>query len=116
VALGTITVAQSVTYDFDRSANFSAFRTYAWVRGTRLDDELNHQRIIRAIDAQLTLKGLAKVDLGSRPDLLVAYHATFDRDLQINAFSSVGDRIASAGTSQVARGPKRSRSAPSLWT
>jgi hypothetical protein len=86
VALGTVTLAQSVTYDFDRSTDFSRLRTYAWVRGTRLDDELNHQRVLRAVDAQLALKGLAKV--AARPDLLVAYHATFDRDLQINGFSS----------------------------
>jgi len=61
-ALGTIAFAQSVTYDFDRSADFSKLRTYAWVRGTALRDELNHQRIQRAIDAQLTMKGLAKVE------------------------------------------------------
>jgi len=29
--LGTIVCAQSVTYDFDRSADFTRFKTYAWV-------------------------------------------------------------------------------------
>jgi hypothetical protein len=86
--LGTITFAQSVTYDFDRAADFSKLRTYAWVRGTTLDDELNHKRIVGAIDAQLSLKGLAKLETGATPDVLVAYHATFDRDLQITGFSS----------------------------
>lgn len=84
--LGAITLAQSVTYDFDRAANFGTFRTYAWVKGTNLPDQLNHQRIMGAVDAQLSLKGLAKVD--SNPDVLVAYHATFDEDIQINGFSS----------------------------
>jgi hypothetical protein len=86
--LGTVTLAQNVTYDFDRSANFSAFKTYAWVRGTNLNDELNHKRIINAVDTQLAGKGLAKVEAGANPDVLVAYHATFDKDLQINGFSS----------------------------
>jgi hypothetical protein len=86
--LGTIVSAESITYDFDRSTDFSKLHTYTWVRGTAVRDELNHQRIQRAIDAQLTARGLAKVESSARPELLVAYHATFDRDLQINGFSS----------------------------
>jgi hypothetical protein len=84
--LGAITLAQSVTYDFDRSANFASFKTYTWVRGTNLPDQLNHQRIMGAVDAQLALKGLARVD--SNADVLLAYHATFDEDVQISGFSS----------------------------
>ena len=34
--LGTIALAQSVTYDYDRAANFSNYKTYAWTRGTEL--------------------------------------------------------------------------------
>ena len=52
------------------------------------DDELNHKRIVGALDAQLSSKGLEKVDRSADPDVLVAYHATFDRDLEINGFSS----------------------------
>jgi hypothetical protein len=86
--LGTIALAQSVTHDFDRAADFSKYRSYAWVRGTNLDDPLNHNRIVRAVDAQMASKGLAVVDAGASPDLLVAYHATFDKSLAINGFSS----------------------------
>ena len=32
--LGTITLAQNITYDFDRSAPFARFKTYSWVKGT----------------------------------------------------------------------------------
>jgi hypothetical protein len=88
LALGSVTFAQSVTYDFDRATDFARFRTYAWVRGTTLPDELNHARIVGAVDAQLAAKGLAKVQTPTGADLLVAYHASFDRDLQINGFSS----------------------------
>lgn len=86
--LGTITLAQSVTYDFDKATDFSKFKTYTWVRGTNLSDQLNHQRIVNAVDTQLAAKGLAKADTTPNADLLVAYHASFDRDLQINGFSS----------------------------
>ena len=85
---GTVALAQSVSYDFDRAANFSKFRTYAWTRGTELSDQLNHGRVVRAIEIQLAAKGLTKVEAGAGADLLVAYHASFDRNLHIDAFGS----------------------------
>lgn len=80
--------AQSVTYDYDRAADFSRFRTYTWVRGANVRDELNHKRIMAAIDAQLASKGLVKADSGSSPDLLVAYHANFSNEVEVTGYSS----------------------------
>jgi uncharacterized protein DUF4136 len=88
IVTGAIGVAQSVNYDFDKGTDFSKFKTYAWVRGTELADELNHSRVVSAIDAQLAAKGLRQVEMRAKPDLLVAYHASFSRDLQISGFSS----------------------------
>jgi hypothetical protein len=101
--LGTIVCAQSVTYDFDRSANFTRFKTYAWVRGSDLSDQLNHQRIVRAVDAQLSARGFSKVEAAANPDVLVAYHASFDRNLEINASGLGGYRLAGprSGTARV---------------
>lgn len=98
--LGTITFAQSINYDFDTSANFAAFKTYSWVRGASLPDALNHDRIVSAINAQLASKGLRVVEAMANPDLLVAYHAAFDRDLQVTGFSSGwgGYRFPGSGT------------------
>jgi hypothetical protein len=86
--LGTITFAQSVNYDFDKSANFGAFTTYSWVRGAALPDALTNQRIVTAINAQLAAKGLRLVERTENPDLLVGYHAAFDTDVQITGFAS----------------------------
>ena len=86
--LGTVISAQSVTYDFDRAANFSKFRTYAWTRGTVLPDELNHARVVRAIENQLAAKGFTRVEAKANSDLLVAYHASFDRNLRIDGYAS----------------------------
>ena len=101
--LGTIALAQSVTYDYDRAASFSNYKTYAWTRGTELADELNHGRVVRAIDAALVTKGLARVEPGASPDVLVAYHASFDKNLEITGsahglgpFGLGGDRWGSA--------------------
>jgi hypothetical protein len=99
--VGTIVFAQSVTYDFDRSANFTRFKTYTWVRGTNLSDQLNHQRIMRAVDAQLASRGFSKVEAAANPDVLVSYHASFEKNLQINAFGS-GPRVGlRSGTATV---------------
>ena len=86
MCLGTIVVARQVSVDFDRSADFSKFRTFAWAAGTPVRDDLNHQRIVRAVEEQLTIKGMTKTE--SDPDVLVAYHASLDRDLQITGFGS----------------------------
>jgi hypothetical protein len=80
--------AQEVTYDYDRSADFSRLKTYAWVDGTVLRDELNHKRIMEAVDRQLAAKGMRRVDASADPDVLVAYHALFDREVEIRGFSS----------------------------
>ena len=85
--LGAVTFAQNVSYDFDRSAPFNRFKSYSWVKGTPVD-ALNDKRIVSAIDSQLAGKGFTKLADGSPADLLVAYHASFDKNLQINGFSS----------------------------
>jgi hypothetical protein len=54
--------AQDVNYDYDRRANFAGYRTYAWAGGPTLADDLNHARIVAAVDSQLGAKGLARVD------------------------------------------------------
>lgn len=109
--LSTVAFAQNVTFDFDKQADFSSFKTYAWVRGTIVSDPLNHARIVEAVDAQLRMKGLARVDPGANPDVLVAYHATFDRDLEITGFSSgwggyrfPGSRSGSARAEEILTG------------
>jgi len=110
VLMGTAAMAQKVTYDVDRSANFAAFRTYAWVPGTNLSDPLNHKRVIEAVSAQLAARRLTGVDAGEGPDLLVAYHATFDRSLQISGFATgwgpyrFGGGSATARTEQILNG------------
>jgi len=86
--LGAVAFAQDVTYDFDRAANFARYHSYAWVRGTELADELNHKRIVNAVDTQLAGKGLSRVAANGEPDLLVAYHAAFDSNLQITGMSA----------------------------
>lgn len=80
--LGTTAMAQEVSYDYDKTANFAAFQTYAWVPGINLKDELNHKRVVDAIDVQLVSKGLRET--AANPDVLVTYHAGVSRDLEVS--------------------------------
>src|SRR5262249_36552062 len=103
--------AQKTTYDYDKGADFSKLKTYAWTTGHTLQDELNHKRVVGAIDEQLAAKGLTRVEADANPDVLVAYHASFDRNLQINATSNEpygyrfgGMRTGSARTSEIVTG------------
>jgi len=113
LALASATAsAQKVTYDYDNATDFTKIRTYAWVHTREeVQDELNHKRIVNAVDAQLSAKGLTKVQEGGMADVLVAYGAGFDRNLEINGSSSDwggplyrGNRTGSARTQEVVTG------------
>jgi hypothetical protein len=88
LCLGTLALAQDVHFDYDRSANFSAYKTYQWVdaRGGAAPNQLMDQNIKRAIDAQLVLKGLQRVESGG--DLQVAYQAAIDQEKQFDGWGS----------------------------
>jgi hypothetical protein len=96
--IGTTVLATSVTTDYDRSANFASFKTYAWTRGTEVPDQLNHKRIVHSINAQLAQKGMRMVEASASPDVLVAYHVRLDRDLQIEGSGWGGYRWGGSRT------------------
>jgi hypothetical protein len=68
-----------VLTDFDPSAEFSAFRTFAFTgltdqdQGGVLDNSLLRKRIEGMVGQQLTAKGLQQAGLDERPDLLVHF-------------------------------------------
>ena len=86
--VATSGAAQDVTYDYAKGTDFTRLKTYAWTRGTTLSDPLNHQRVVSAIETQLAAKGFTKVEPGTNPDALVAYHASFAKNLEISGFST----------------------------
>jgi hypothetical protein len=78
VAVSTSAVlAQKVKTDFDRSVNFSSFKTYFWAKTDPIPtNELMNQRVIAAIDQWLTAKGWTKVPQGQADVAVVASVAT----------------------------------------
>lgn len=51
------------TVDYDRKANFASYHTYSWV-GVNVQEPLWKDRIMNAVDSQLTAKGWQKVQSG----------------------------------------------------
>lgn len=72
----------SVSVDFDKEADFSGYKTYAWKEGTLAESTLNHKRIVRSIEAQLESVGLTKTE--DEPDVYVLYHVALNQDRRIS--------------------------------
>ena len=85
-AMPAIAEAQKTTYDFDKTAPFAQFRTYAWQKGTPVGQELIDNRLVAAIEAQLAAKGFTKSE--TSPDVYVLYHVAFDEQKDISSYSS----------------------------
>ncbi len=79
-------VAQKVSYDFEKAANFAAFKTYAHKDGTKVGQSLIDDRIVAAIETELSAKGFTKSE--SSPDVFVVYHVAFDKEKDISSYSS----------------------------
>lgn len=78
--------AQKVTADWDKTVNFTAFKTYAWTKGTIPENAnpLTVQRVVASVEAELSAIGLVKVD--KDPDLLVAVHGATKEDVSLDAW------------------------------
>src|SRR3954451_5453459 len=74
--------AQDVAVDFDRSTDFSKFKTYSWTKGVPAKNPLIDQQIISSIEEQLSAKGVRRVEEGG--DLSVLYFAAVDKDLEVS--------------------------------
>src|SRR5512145_3108200 len=82
----SLALAQKVSYDYNKAATFTAYKTYAHKDGTKVGQPLIDDRIVAAIDAELAAKGLTKAE--ANPDVFVVYHVAFDKQKDISTFSS----------------------------
>ena len=81
--------AQDVRYNFDKTTDFSKFKTYKWVviKDAAPVNDLVDKKIKNSVDTQLATKGLGKVD-GDNADLFIAYQAAVGTEKQFTSFSS----------------------------
>ena len=89
---------QDVHYNYDRSANFAAYKSYQWVDlpgpGGAVPDQLIDQAIKRAVDEQLSQKGLTQVEKDGY--LKISYHAILREEKAVD-LSGFGTGIGPLG-------------------
>ncbi|HXO38838.1 MAG TPA: DUF4136 domain-containing protein [Candidatus Acidoferrum sp.] len=107
----TALFAQQVKTDYDRSVNFSQYKTYSWEK-IKTQDPLWVDRIKSAVDADLTAKGWTQVPSGGDISL-VAIEATkneqtlntfyngFGGGWRWGGFGGFGDATTTTDTYQV---------------
>jgi Domain of unknown function (DUF4136) len=82
-------IGQDVRYNFDKSADFSKFKTYKWValKDAAKPNDLIDKQIIATVDAELAAKGLSKVD-ADNADLYIGYQAGIGQEKQFTSYNS----------------------------
>jgi len=96
-----LSYSQDVHYNYERGANFSAYKTYQWVDlpgpGGAVPDQLIDQEIKRSVDEQLAQKGLTRVEKDG--DLKVGYHAIIheEKGINLSGFGTGGGPFGGGG-------------------
>jgi len=81
-----VSCASSVTtsVDYDRSIDFSRYRTYGWLR-SRIGNDILERRLTAAIDRGLAARGLTRSDT---PDLYVSMHGRLSKEVRYTAYDT----------------------------
>ncbi len=80
-----------VETDYDRGADFSSLRTYAWVKHVKasdsrmMNDPLIRSHITGSVESELAEMGYRKA-AGRDPDFLVAYHIGSRRKIDVDHY------------------------------
>jgi Domain of unknown function (DUF4136) len=77
-----VTGSGSVGVEYDKQADFSRYRTYAWTDGAVAPNERMQLRLQQAIERELDSQGLRKVD--GTADLYILTHTATGTDTVIN--------------------------------
>jgi hypothetical protein len=86
LVLPAIVQAQKTSYDFDRTTDFSQFKTFAWVKGTPALEPFLDKRIVASIESQLAARALTRSD--GNPDVYVLYHVVLGVQKSVTGFGS----------------------------
>jgi uncharacterized protein DUF4136 len=81
-AIAAPAIAGGVKVDFDKEADFTKRKTWAWKAGTEAPNPLTEQKIRMAVERNLRAKGLQKVE--TSPDLWVVTHTSVTSEARIN--------------------------------
>jgi hypothetical protein len=79
-------LAQKVSTDYDRAANFSQYKTFKWIKEPKTSDPLMRQRIIEEVNGALQSKGLQLVSGTDTADVAVAAHVATQHERSLDTF------------------------------
>jgi len=81
--------AQDIRYNFDKTTDFSKFRTFKWVpiKGAQPLSDLVDRQIKGVIEAELMKKGLHKAT-GEEADLWIGYQFSLSQEKEFSSYSS----------------------------
>jgi Domain of unknown function (DUF4136) len=80
---------QDVSTDYDKSADFSAIKTFSVKIGTSWGNPLSEKRVTDEIEGALTEKGWTKTD-AEKADAIVVLHGATEKQKELNTFYSGG--------------------------
>lgn len=80
---------QDVRYNFDKTTDFSKYKTYKWVpiKDAQTLSDLVDKQIKSALDAELAKKGLTKVDTDDA-NLYIGYQAAVGTEKQFTSYNT----------------------------
>jgi hypothetical protein len=89
MAFASPALAQDVRYNFDKDANFAAYKTYKWVviKGAQPLSDLVDKQVKDTVDAELSTKGLTKTDADTA-DLYIGYQAAVGTEKQYTSYDT----------------------------
>jgi hypothetical protein len=82
--LATSALAQKVTTDFAKDADFQRYKTFMWIKEPKPTNPLIRQRIIDDVNAALETKGLKLVTADA--DIAIAGHAATRTERSLDTF------------------------------
>jgi hypothetical protein len=82
-------LAQDVRYNFDKSANFSKYKTYKWVeiKDSPKVNQMADQQLRTAIEGELAKKGLTKTT-SDQADLLIGMQVSLSQEKEFSSYST----------------------------
>jgi hypothetical protein len=82
VASGAL--AQKVTTDYARDADFGGYKTFMWIKEPKMSNPLMRQRVVDDVNAALMAKGLTAATADA--DIAIAAHGATQEERTLNTF------------------------------
>jgi hypothetical protein len=103
LVLAAPAVAQKITVEYDRSVDFTKFKTYSWDRGVPARNPLINSMIVDGIEQSLAAKGLTRLKKDSDLKLIMAVAIEIDIQVTHGGWGNTGSSLqtgipGSAGT------------------